>query len=342
MRKSAYSASSGFRALGLLLDLYSLLGDDSLIVADSLSSDERAHHRLMDRFLVCHRGALGDFILTWPALYALRQNLPDLQFMGLGRTEYMRLAIRLGLLDTCRHAESSGMIGLFSGRSIPPVLGSPIGAVLWLAEGQAASELLRKSALLPVALIPPFPQKHMHVAAYHCQAVREYFPIEGANLLRSFCLPCAVRTGAYVLIHPGSGSPAKNYLLWFYRDLADELRQQGFSDVRFLLGPAESEDVAQCLSGAGETIERPHDVETLARRQAGASLYIGNDSGASHLAAILGTPTIALYKVTDPDIWGVIGPHAVSLRAQTEDMAFRAIQDILAKKEYMQQKTAPM
>ncbi|MEW6380763.1 MAG: glycosyltransferase family 9 protein [bacterium] len=303
----------------------------------------------MDRFLICHRGALGDFILTWPALYALRQSLPDVQFVGLGRTEYMRLAIGLGLLDTCCHAESSGMSGLFDGRSIPAVLGSPIGAVLWLAEGQAVRDLLRKSARLPVALIPPFPQKRVHVAVYHCLAVREYFPVEVSTsfpsdesrlfvneIQCSFCLPLNIRRGEYALIHPGSGSPAKNYLPRFYRDLADELRQQGFPEVRFILGPAEGEDMARYLSG--ERVERPHDVEELGRLQAGASLYIGNDSGASHLAAVLGTPTIALYKVTDPDMWGVIGPHAVNLRAQTEDLAFRAIQDTLAQFSFAPQR----
>ena len=54
----------------------------------------------MKSFLICHRGALGDFILTWPALFCLRKALPHYQFIGIGRTEYMRLAISFGLLDT--------------------------------------------------------------------------------------------------------------------------------------------------------------------------------------------------------------------------------------------------
>ncbi|MCL6584595.1 MAG: glycosyltransferase family 9 protein [bacterium] len=293
----------------------------------------------MEQFLICHRGALGDFILTWPALYALRESFPDLQFIGLGRPEYLRLAIRLGLIDTCCDGESSELIEFFSGHSLPPALGSPKGAVLWLAQGQAVSELLKKSASLPVALIPPFPQKRLHVATYHYLAVGSHFPMARSFLplglstppLPSFSLGGSMSRGEYALIHPGSGSPAKNYSLWLYCELARQLRQQGYSEIRFLLGPAEDEKLEQHLSG--ELIERPPDVEALAQLQAKAALYIGNDSGASHLAAILGTPTIALYKTTDPDIWGVIGHRAVNLQAQSEGQALLAIRDILMRKQ---------
>ncbi len=40
-----------------------------------------------------------------------------------------------------------------------------------------------------------------------------------------------------------------------------------------------------------------------------ASHYIGNDSGITHLAAALGTPTLALFGPTDPAQWAPRGPH---------------------------------
>jgi len=280
----------------------------------------------MNQFLICHRGALGDFILTWPALQALRQILPGFHFCGLGRPEYMRLAMTLGLLDSCHHAESSEMVQFFSGRSIPPRLGSPLGAILWLAEGRAAAELLTKSASLPVALIPPFPSNQMHVGIYHWLAVTSHFPIESSPALFP-CFPLNVKRGTYALIHPGSGSPGKNYHPQFYLALADELRKRGFPEVRFILGPAEERQLIHYL--AGEKIEQPSDVEALARLQAGASLYIGNDSGVSHLSGVLGTPTIALYKVTDPQVWGVLGRTVTHLKARNEDLAWDGIRECL-------------
>jgi len=309
----------------------------------------------MDQFLICHRGALGDFILTWPALYTLKRSLPDLRFIGVGRTEYMRLAIRLGLLDSCCSAESSEMVGFFSGQCIPSMPGMPgfskgaiQGAILWLAEGQAVAELLKKSgASLPVALIPPFPRKRMHVGLYQWLAVQSWFPshfpIEAPDppipaspipdsQIPDSCSPCfslGSRRGEYALIHPGSGSTAKNYHPQVYCDLADELRHRGYSEVRFVLGPAEAQDkiIAQYL--AGERVEAPEDVEALARLQAGASIYLGNDSGASHLAGVLGTPTIALYKVTDPEVWGVMGCRVTNLKALNGDSALQQVRECL-------------
>lgn len=276
--------------------------------------------------LICHRGALGDFILTWPALYALREILPDLHFLGVGRPEYMRLAVKLGLLDSSRDAELSGMIDFFPGRSLPAELGVPKGAILWLSEGEIVADLLKKSAFLPVVLIPPFPSKRMHVGLYHYRAVQSHFPIK-ASYPGSIHFPLRVKRGPYALIHPGSGSPSKNYHVQFYLKLAQILRESNYPDVRFILGPAEDEQMVRRL--AGEKVGRPKDVVALAQVLAGASLYIGNDSGASHLSGILGTPTIALYKRTDPKVWGVVGRRVVNLQSKDENTALAKIKKCL-------------
>jgi len=40
-----------------------------------------------------------------------------------------------------------------------------------------------------------------------------------------------------------------------------------------------------------------------------AALYIGNDSGLTHLAAATGCPTIALFGASDPAVWRPLGDH---------------------------------
>ncbi len=40
-----------------------------------------------------------------------------------------------------------------------------------------------------------------------------------------------------------------------------------------------------------------------------ASLYIGNDSGITHLAAAVGTPVLAMFGPTDPAVWAPRGPN---------------------------------
>ncbi len=282
----------------------------------------------MHKFLIVHRGALGDFILTWPAIHALREIFPDLLFVGVGRLEYMRLAIKLGLLDSCYHAESSGMIKFFAGLSIPFEFDSLKGAVLWLSQGEGLVNFLKNAYSVPVVLIPPFPSKQMHVGMYHYLAVQSHFPIKARDTLVPY-FPLELKNRDYALIHPGSGSPAKNYDLWLYQELAEELRRTGYTEIYFVLGPVEDRATERSL--AGENVKRLEDLEALAKLQAKASLYIGNDSGASHLAGVLGTATIVLYKITDPKIWGVLGQKVTNLKAQNEDQALRRIRECLKK-----------
>ncbi len=281
----------------------------------------------MKTFLICHRGALGDFILTWPAVYCLRKVLPHYQFLGIGRPEYMRLAISFGLLDTYFDNESACLLDFFCGKRIPEEIGCPHGAVLWLTNGQKTVNVLKQSALLPVVCILPFPEKQMHLAQYYCSVIQSHFTITIPQDL-SDCFPARVTGGQYALIHPGSGSLKKNYNPLFYRDLANVLRRSGYREVGFVFGPVEDEKMNKD-DFAGEWIERPKDVKALSDLLSCASLYIGNDSGVSHLAGFVGTPTIALYKITDPIKWGVLGKKVTHISATDEKYALRKIQEYL-------------
>jgi ADP-heptose:LPS heptosyltransferase len=54
---------------------------------------------------------------------------------------------------------------------------------------------------------------------------------------------------------------------------------------------------------------RIDDLYELARWLAGARLYVGNDSGITHLAAAVGTPVLALFGPSDPGIWAPRGEN---------------------------------
>ncbi len=283
----------------------------------------------MKSFLICHRGALGDFILTWPAIYCLRKAFPHHQFLGIGRTEYMRLAISFGLLDTYIDNESADLLDFFCGKHIPEQISSPDGAVLWLTKGQQIIDLLRLSAALSVVSIPPFPDNKMHLAQYYCSVINSHFSITVPENL-SDCFPARVTKGQYALIHPGSGSPKKNYNPLFYHNLANELRRSGYHKVGFIFGPVEDEKMNK-EDFNGEWIVHPKDIEALVRLLSGASLYIGNDSGVSHLSGFVGTSTIVLYKTTDPEIWGVLGKKVDHISAANEGLALHKIQECLTR-----------
>ena len=281
----------------------------------------------MKTFLICHRGALGDFILTWPALYCLKEALPHYQFLGIGRPEYMQLAISYGLINTYLDNESADLLDLFCGERIPEEVGSPEGAILWLTDGQNTVEILRQSASLPIVCIPPFPQIEIHLAQYYFSAIQSHFAITIPRNL-SDCFPARSTEGQYALIHPGSGSFKKNYSPLMYRELANILRQSGYPKVGFVFGPVEEEKMNK-EDFTGEWIESPKDVMALSDLLSRASLYVGNDSGVSHLAGFTGTQTIVLYKTTDPKTWGVLGKKVTHIPADDENSALHNIQEYL-------------
>lgn len=101
-----------------------------------------------------------------------------------------------------------------------------------------------------------------------------------------------------IVIHPFSGSAKKNWPLEGFRQLATTLSQEGFGPVLWSAGP--EEPLADAV--------RFDNLRALADWLSGARLYIGNDSGITHLAAAVGAPVIALFGPTDPNTWAPRGP----------------------------------
>jgi hypothetical protein len=103
-----------------------------------------------------------------------------------------------------------------------------------------------------------------------------------------------------VVIHPFSGGSKKNWPLPKFQALAQALALP----VEWLAGPEEDLDGARQIQS----------LDALARWLTGARLYIGNDSGITHLAAALGIPVVALFGPTSPEIWGSRGDNVSILR----------------------------
>jgi ADP-heptose:LPS heptosyltransferase len=106
----------------------------------------------------------------------------------------------------------------------------------------------------------------------------------------------------FVVIHPGAGDQAKCWPLERFAAVASALREAGTPAV-FVLGPIELERwgdaVVRPLCGRFPVVSGP-ELPALAGLLSAAARYLGNDSGSSHLAAAVGTPTVALFGPTDP------------------------------------------
>ena len=112
-----------------------------------------------------------------------------------------------------------------------------------------------------------------------------------------------------LVIHPGSGGVAKNWE--GMADVAHVWRLAG-GRVVALIGPAEIERgtiFSADVVVAGESLAH---VAAVVRR---ADRYLGNDSGISHLAALLGASVLVLFADTHPATWAPSGPRVRVLRA---------------------------
>ena len=113
-----------------------------------------------------------------------------------------------------------------------------------------------------------------------------------------------------VVIHPGSGGERKCWPLACFCDVARRLRESGLP-VAFLVGPVEAEKwpagQLDALAGEFELVRSPEPDELVAILAA-ARVFVGNDAGPTHLAALLGTPTVALFGPTPASVWRPLGP----------------------------------
>ena len=114
----------------------------------------------------------------------------------------------------------------------------------------------------------------------------------------------------------GSGSPKKNWPADRFVELARRAAADGVLNVFYLLGEA---DRGIAVSLARIDPARPALKEASLRQVASVlsacRLYIGNDSGITHLAAAAGAPVVALFGPSDPSLWAPRSPRAHLVRS---------------------------
>lgn len=147
---------------------------------------------------------------------------------------------------------------------------------------------------LPFQFLPALPDGGGHaVDFYNCQVLR----LGGVEKPSRFPrLPCPPLERTFAVVHPFASNLAKRAPMEIFQKLATQLG--GRMPVHWLCGPEES------LEGA----VRIENLYELACWLSGARIFVGNDSGISHLAAAVGTPVMALFQATDPKVWAPRGP----------------------------------
>ncbi len=244
------------------------------------------------RRLLIRPGAIGDFIVSLPALESLRagytevwcaeQNVPLARFADSARSIIGAGLDRLGIL----HADD--VIGRLRGFD---------SIISWYGAARPGFRELVASLDLPFTFFPALPVGgQTHAVDFYNDQARSL----GAHPGRTPVIEVPPVDRTFAAIHPFASSPAKRAPFSTFEANSKALSRA--MPVHWLAGPED---------GRPEWV-RFCDLYELACWLRGARIFVGNDSGISHLAAAVGTPVQVYFRSTDPRVWSPRG-HSVNV-----------------------------
>ena len=282
------------------------------------------------RVLVIRGGAIGDFILTLPAIRLLRENLAACHLEVLGYPGIADLAVSAGLADGTRSLNDPRMALLFArGATMDAELVAYFTSFNLIVSYLYDPDAILRGNLerLGVKALIDMPQKLAHGAGHATEQLAR--PLQKLALFleepqwRLPIFPASVKASK-IAIHLGSGSELKNWPMdrWgqLIRDLQDKRPN---TQIVCITGEAEEARGTVAAAEIHPSIERWHALPLveLATRLGRCSLFLGHDSGISHLASACGVPSLLLFGPTDPATWAPPQPTVQILQAPEGEMA---------------------
>ena len=265
-------------------------------------------------------GAIGDFILTLPAIAALRRQFPAAHLEVLGYPHIAQLALAGGLVNRVQSIEARALAGFFArGGALVESLAdyfSEFDLILsYLYDPDGVFET--NVSLCSRAQFIVGPHRANEAARLH--ATKAYLqPLERLAIFDADPIPrLLLPTGPISInselssinvlaLHPGSGSERKNWPQAKWAVLLRRLMKATDFNLLLVGGEAEGERLqrlAVALPPARCQIAQSLPLADLAHRLANCRAFIGHDSGISHLAAAVGLPGVVLWGDTAEEIW---------------------------------------
>jgi heptosyltransferase III len=277
------------------------------------------------KILVIRGGAIGDFILTLPAIAALRKHFPDAYLEVLGYPHIAQLALAGGLVDRVESIGSRALAGFFA------------------RNGELAEELVdyfSEFDLIVSYLYDPDQifrtnvgrcTRAQFIAGPHrpnerstIHATQLYLkPLEHLAIFDADPVP-RLRVGVdsaspssplfrnaeanerVLTLHPGSGGEHKNWPEAKWAELLQNLINETSFNLLLVGGEAEGERLQRlgaALPPARVRVAQSRPLAELAQMLQQCAGFIGHDSGISHLAAAVGLPGLILWGDTTEEIW---------------------------------------
>ncbi len=293
----------------------------------------------MQRILVIRGGAIGDFVLTLPAIKLLRDNFPASHIEILGYKHIVSLAERRFYADATRSIESAALASFFAkAAELPSELADYFASfdliVSYLFDPDKIFETnLRRCGVETLLFGSPKISDDAHAATQLARPLKDLgltlqtpsariFPSatdrqSARSLVKSSATPMFA-------LHPGSGGATKNWPLRSWRSLGEQLLASGTARLLLVIGGEADRDGLAAMKGLhdarvlfAENLPLPQ----LAAALEGCAMFIGHDSGISHIAAAVEIPCVLLFGPTDPAVWGPANANVRVCRATSRLLA---------------------
>jgi heptosyltransferase III len=308
----------------------------------------------MDRILVIRGGAIGDFILTLPALKALRDGYPDAHIEILGYKHIAVLAENRFYAQAVRSIEYGPLSSFFAKNSkISPALADYFASfdlvITYLYDpAQIFENNLRRCGVRNLLGGPArIVETGGHAARQLARSIEE-LGIRVADLAEKIFLSEEDRqfgreflqttSQPIVAIHPGSGSKDKNWPLqnWIELFSREYWHVEKRPSLIVISGEADKAQTTQLEYiwkdldvRFAKNLPLPHLAGMLQH-----SIFIGHDSGISHLAAAAGANCILLFGPTDPNVWAPRNENVQIVAAESsrlDDLGTAPVQAALSR-----------
>ena len=298
----------------------------------------------MLQIVVLRGGALGDIVLTLPILQALRDFYPD-GFVTLV-APYPQASLARYNTDRLLDLNSARVLSLFKpGTSLQDEVRACLRADLILSYLSDPDRIIEKKLTLSdntKFLRGPF--KLDLVSRPAVEQLAQPLALLGITSIdpvpRLTASP-PTRPINRLAIHPGSGSRNKNWPLGHWAELLRELMPK-FDEVLLISGEADTEifeAVRPLIPATKLRLCANRSLWDLVSELNQATLFIGHDSGVTHLAAATGVTTVALFGPTDPTIWAPNGAHVIVITSPDRTMAGLSAETVLEKMSYRRKRS---
>jgi heptosyltransferase-3 len=306
-------------------------------------------HASGGKILVIRGGAIGDFILTLPAIAALRKQFPDAHLEVLGYPHIVQLALAGRLVDRVQSIEARALAGFFARNgSLSEDLADYFSEFDLIVSYLYDPDEIFKTNVARCTRAQFIVAPHRPNEAEKIHASKVYLkPLERLAIFESDPVPHLslesrpAATHPVLALHPGSGSERKNWPEEKWANLVQHLISSSPFNLLVVGGEAEGARLQRLVAALPPTrvrVAQSLPLSELARLLQGCVAFVGHDSGISHLSAAVGLPVLVLWGDTAEEIWRPPHENVVVLKGDRDlktisvERVIRELADLLAQR----------